>query len=74
LPLATTLPFGVRTFLGGSPRRDRPADSSASSRVTLVGDVDHYHPELAMLSTLSLLLGVLAFAGFAARHRRELGR
>jgi hypothetical protein len=29
LPLATTLPYGVRTFLDGSPRRDRPADSSA---------------------------------------------
>ena len=31
LPLTTTLPCGVRTFLGGvqAPRRDRPAGSSA---------------------------------------------
>lgn len=32
LPLATTLPYGVRTFLDGdTPRRDRPADSSTNS-------------------------------------------
>ena len=40
LPLATTLPYGVRTFLDESPRRDRPADSSAGLRVAPLVTVD----------------------------------
>jgi hypothetical protein len=41
LPLATTLPYGVRTFLGGPAwgRRDRPADTK--SRLTSSGVASH---------------------------------